>query len=135
MWYNSGPLMEPDREGVNRTSAASQGRLPRVVTRIDLAIAALFCLAGAYHFTQPNQAWRSGVIETTCAAALVVAACWLGWRLASLVHVAVGLGVAALGIRHLVIGSGWRSGTMELVMAAVLLGLVVVIFRHRPAKG
>lgn len=126
--------MDHNRDGVNRPGRARPGRLPRAVTGIDLAIAALFLVAGAYHFPRPDQAWRSGVIEMTCAAALVVASCRLGRRLAVLVHVAVGLGAAALGIRHLLIGSGWRSGAMELLVAVVLLGLAVLIVRHRPGK-
>ena len=126
--------MEPREEGLEEARSGRRRRLPRAVACIDTAAAVLFTMAGIYHFTQPNQAWRSGAIEVTCAAALMVAARVLGPGLAAAVHVAVALGITALGIRHLVMGGGWRSGAMELVMAAVLLGAVVLILRHRPER-
>ena len=101
---------------------------------IDTAIAVIFCGTGIYHFTQPNRAWRSGAIEVACALALLVAAYLLDRTMAIWVHVAVALGIGALGIRHLVLGGGWRSGTMELVMAVVILGVAAVAFRHKPEK-
>ncbi len=101
---------------------------------IDTAIAVIFCGTGIYHFTQPNRAWRSGAIEVACALALLVAAYMLDRTLAILIHVVVALGIGALGIRHLVLGGGWRSGTMELLMAVVILAVAAVAFRHKPAN-
>ena len=136
MWYyNTAPLMEPRQDGLEEARSGRRRRVPRTVACIDTAVAVLFTMAGAYHFTQPNRAWRSGAIEVTCAAALLVAASVLGRRLAMVVHAAVALGITALGIRHLVMGGGWKSGAMELVMAVVLVGAAVVIFRHRPEKA
>lgn len=106
--------------------------MPRAVARTDTGVAVLLCMAGAYHFTQPDQAWRSGAIEVACAVALLAAGWLLGRGVALLVHGAVALGITALGIRHLVMGGGWRSGTMEMVMALVLVVAAVIIFRDRP---
>lgn len=135
MWYNPALLMEPREDGLEEARSGRRRRVPRAVAGTDTAVAVLFTMAGIYHFTQPYQAWRSGAIEVTCAAALLAAAWLLGRGLAVAVHVAVALGITALGIRHLLMGGGWRSGTMELVMAAVLLGAAVLILRHRPVSG
>ncbi len=127
--------MQSYRDGAETPGPGKRSRLPRAAVRADALIALLFTAAGIYHFTQPNRAWRSGAIEVACAAALMIAACLLGRRLAALVHVGVAVGITALGIRHLVMGSGWRSGSMELAMAVVLLGVAVVIIRHQPARS
>ncbi len=131
MWYNAALLMEPREDGMEEARSGRRRLVPPVVACIDTVAAALLTMAGTYHFTQPDQAWRSGAIEVTCAAALMVAAFVLGRGLAVAVHVAVTLGITALGIRHLVMGGGWKSGAMELVMAAALLGATVLILRHR----
>jgi hypothetical protein len=126
--------VESHGDGVQAPGSGKGDRLPRAATRIDTAIAVLFCGTGIYHFTQPNQAWRSGAIEVACALALLVAAHLLSRTMSILLHVAVALGIGALGIRHLVLGGGWRSGTMELLMAVVILGVAAFVFRHKPAK-
>jgi hypothetical protein len=112
--------------GSNRCS-----RIPRVAIIIDTAIAVIFCGTGIYHFTQPNQAWRSGTIEVVCASALMAAACLLGRTKAMLIQVAVALGIGALGIRHLIIGGGWRSGITELFLAVVLVAVTGMTCRHK----
>lgn len=135
MWYNTAPLMEMRQDGLEEARSGRPRRVPRAVACIDTAVAGLFTAAGIYHFTQPDRAWRSGAIEVTCAAALLVAAWLLGRRPAMAVQVLVAAGITALGIRHLVMGGGWKSGSMELVMAVVLVGAAVLIFRHRPEKA
>lgn len=127
--------MEPRNDGVEEVRPGRRGRVPRSVACTDTVVAVLFCAAGAYHFTQPDQAWRSGAIEVTCAAAVLAAAWVLGRGMAMAVHIVVALGITALGVRHLVMGGGWKSGTMELVMAAVLLVAAVLIFRSRREKA
>src|SRR5512137_1987649 len=107
------------------------GHIPRVAILVDTAIAVIFCGTGIYHFTQPNQAWRSGTIEVVCASALMAAACLLGRTKAMLIQVAVALGIGALGIRHLIIGGGWRSGITELLLAVVLVAVTGLTCRHR----
>ena len=118
---------------VTRVSSSSNrcSRIPRVAILIDTAIAVIFCGTGIYHFTQPNQAWRSGTIEVVCASALMAAACLLGRTKVMLIQVAVALGIGALGIRHLVIGGGWRSGITELFLAAVLVAVAGMTCRHK----
>ena len=88
---------------VNTASSSSNrcSRIPRVAILTDTAIAVILCSAGIYHFTQPNQAWRSGTIEVACASALMAAACLLGRTKAMLIQVAVALGIGAPGKRRL----------------------------------
>ncbi len=126
--------METGKDSARQPGSGGRWQHPRAVIWTDMVVAALFCAAGAYHFTQPDQAWRSGAIEVTCAMALLVAAYLLGRWMAVLVHVDVALGITSLGIRHLVLGGGWKSGTMELVMAVVLLGVAAVLCRRRPER-
>ena len=106
-------------------------RIPRAAILIDTAVAVIFCGTGIYHFTQPNQAWRSGTIEVVCASALMAAACLLGRTKAMLTQVAVAMGIGALGIRHLIIGGGWRSGITELFLAVVLVAVTGMTCRHK----
>ena len=113
------------------SSSSRRSRIPRVAILIDTAIAVIFCGTGIYHFTQPNQAWRSGTIEVVCASALMAAACLLGRTKAMLIQVAVALGIGALGIRHLIIGGGWRSGITELFLAVVLVAVTGMTCRHK----
>ena len=113
------------------SSPNRRSRIPRVAVLIDTAIAVIFCGTGIYHFTQPNQAWRSGTIEVVCASALMAAACLLGRTKAMLIQVAVALGIGALGIRHLIIGGGWRSGISELFLAIVLVAVTGMTCRHK----
>ena len=113
------------------SSSNRRRRIPRVAILADAAIAVILCSAGIYHFTQPNQAWRSGTIEVVCAAALMAAACLLDRTKAMLIQVAVALGIGALGIRHLIIGGGWRSGITELFLAIVLVAVTGMTCRHK----
>ena len=113
------------------SSSNRRRRIPRVAILADTAIAVILCGAGIYHFTQPNQAWRSGTIEVVCASALMAAACVLDRTKAMLIQVAVALGIGALGIRHLIIGGGWRSGITELFLAIVLVTVTGITCRHK----
>ena len=106
-------------------------RIPRVAILIDTAIAVIFCGTGLYHFTQPNQAWRSGTIEVVCAALLITAAYLVDRTKAMVIQVGVLVGICALGIRHLTIGGGWRSGITELFLAVLLVAVTGMTCRHR----
>jgi hypothetical protein len=111
-------------------SSNRRSRIPRVAILIDTAIAVIFCGTGIFHFTQPNQAWRSGTIEVVCASALMAAAWLLGRTKAMLIQVAVALGIGALAIRHLTIGGGWRSGVTELLLAVLLVAVTGITYRR-----
>ena len=113
------------------SSSSGRSRILRVAILIDTAIAVIFSGTGIYHFTQPTQAWRSGTIEVVYASALMAAACLLGRTKAILIQVAVAVGIGALGIRHLIIGGGWRSGITELFLAVVLVAVTGMTCRHK----
>jgi hypothetical protein len=117
------------------TTASSRSnrrsRITRVVILIDTAIAVVFCGTGLYHFTQPHQAWRSGTIEVVCAALLMTAAYLVDRTRAMVIQVAVLATICGLGIRHLVIGGGWRSGITELFLAIVLVVVTGITCRHK----
>jgi hypothetical protein len=114
---------------------AQRNRIPRVAVITDTAIAIIFCGTGLYHFTQPNQAWRSGTIEVVCAASLITAAYLVNRTIAMLIQVAVAMGICALSIRHLSHWTGWRSGVTELFLAIVLAAIAVIIYKHKPARS
>jgi len=137
MCYNTDPPMNSHKDQVESSGSNTRHRIPRVAIIIDTAIAIVFCGTGLYHFTQPNQAWRSGTIEVVCAASLIAAAYVVNRTMAMLIQTAVALGICALGIRHLMHWEGWRSGSIELLLAAVLVAVTVITYRHKPgeAKG
>ena len=110
-------------------------RIPRAAVITDTVIAVFLCGVGAYHFTQPHQAWRSGIIEVA-SAALLIAAAYLVDRIKSMIiQVVIAATIGALGIRHLALGGGWRSGCAEVSLAIVLVAVAVTIYRDKPANG
>ena len=123
--------MNIQKDPIESPGFNKRNRIPRVATLIDTAIAILFCGTGLYHFTQPNQAWRSGTIEVACAALLITAAYIVDRTKAMVIQVGVLVGICALGIRHLVIGGGWRSGITELSLAVVLVTVTGMTCRHK----
>jgi hypothetical protein len=126
--------MNIQKDPIESPGFNKRNRIPRVARLIDTAIAVVFCGTGLYHFAQPNQAWRSGIIEVVCAASLITAAYILDRVKAMVIQVAVLVGICALGIRHLVLGGGWRSGVTELFLAIVLVAVTGTVYRHKPAK-
>jgi hypothetical protein len=96
----------------------------------DVVTAFVFCLLSAYHFTQPNAAWRSGAIELSCAIALFAAALWLRGRVSAGLNLITAGGICALAIRHLSHGEGYVSGSIEL-LAALFLSVAAVQFWSR----
>jgi hypothetical protein len=113
------------------SSSSRRSRIPRVAILVDTAIAVVFCGTGLYHFTQPHQAWRSGTIEVVSAALLITSAYLVDRTRAMVIQVAVLATICGLGIRHLIIGGGWRSGITELFLAVVLVAVTGMTCRHK----
>lgn len=103
--------------------------LPRVAKYIDIIIALILLGLSIYHFTQPDQAWRSGVTEIVFSAVLFAAAYLLPNLLAAAANIAGAIATTILGVRHLIHGGGWRSGTVELLFAVILVAIAVIIYR------
>lgn len=105
--------------------------IPRAVRYVNTLIAIVLFGLSAYHLTQPNEAWRSGLTEIVSAILLLIAA----YRVSHVKTLAINLIVAclaiALGIRHLIYGGGWRSGITELFFSTLLITTVYIIFRDR----
>jgi hypothetical protein len=96
-------------------------RIPWPARLIDTAIAIVLSTLSGYHFTQPNQAWRSGIIELSAASLLLVAAHRVDHQKAMIINLVVAVEIFTLGIRHLIHGGGWGSGTTELFFALILV--------------
>lgn len=119
--------MGSQKERTGKRASGRRSRIPRLAVLLDTAIAIYLCGVGAYHFTQPNQAWRSGTTELVCAALLLLAAYRLSRTQAMVIHLIVAVPVFALGIRHLIHGGGWQSGVAELFFALLLVAIAVII--------
>jgi len=116
----------------NRTSSPGKRvHIPRVAKGINTAIAAVLCGLSIYHFTQPNQAWRSGTTELVCAVLLLTAAYLVSHVKAMIINLIVAVPVVSLGIRHLISVTGWRSGLAELFFAVLLVVVVYIVYRDR----
>jgi hypothetical protein len=108
--------------------ATSTARLARY---INTGIAVVLTGLSIYHYTQPNQAWRSGTAEI-CSAAVLIAAAYLFPRMIAMAaNILVAIVACGLGIRHLIHGGGWRSGTVELLFAVLLVVVAVMIYWSR----
>ena len=101
---------------------------------IDTSIAIIFFGLGIYHFTQPNQAWRSDIAEVLSAALLVTAAYFVHWPKAMVINLIVALSSCFFGVRHLIHGGGWGSGITELLLAIVLIAVAGIIYKYGKAK-
>lgn len=101
---------------------------------IDTTFAIIFFCLGLYHFTQPDHAWRSGIAEVTSAALLLLAAYHVSQSKAIIINIIVAVASCSLGVRHLIHGGGWRSGTVELFIAAILISVVYTTYIKRKAQ-
>lgn len=98
---------------------------------MNTAIAIVLCGIGLYHLTQPNEAWRSGIIELVSAMLLLTATYRLSHVKAMVANLAVAVVISALGVRHLIYGGGWVSGIIELLFAVLLVAVAGKIHGHR----
>ena len=118
----------------NQTESSGSGncnRIPPSAIFIDNAVSIVLCGLGIYHFTQPHQAWRSGIIELLCSMLLLTAAYRVSRAKAVVINLIVAVPIFSLGIRHLIHGGGWLSGITELFFAALLITAANIIHRYR----
>ena len=108
-----------------------RSRMPGVVRGINTAIALVLGGLSIYHYTQPDQAWRSGTTELVSALALLTAAYLVSHKIAIVINLIVAIPVVSLGIRHLIHGGGWRSGVAELFFAVLLIAAAYIIYRDK----
>ena len=108
-----------------------QTPIPKVARCINTLIAIVLSALSAYHFTQPNEAWRSGVTEISSALLLLIAGYCVSHMKATVINLIVAVLAMALGIRHLIYGGGWKSGISELLFSALLIIIACIIFRDR----
>lgn len=105
--------------------------VPRAARYINTAIAIILCGLGIYHYTQPNQAWRSGTIELISTALLLAAAYVITGIPAVLIDIVVAVTLSGLGVRHIIIGGGWKSGAVEELFALLLVTAAALIYKNR----
>jgi hypothetical protein len=103
--------------------------MPKIGRYLNTAMAVVLIILGIYHYTQPNAAWRSGTVESISAIMLLVAAYLVSPVAAIVINSCVAIVIAGFGIRHAVIGGGWVSGSIELLFAALLVTVNVIIFK------
>ncbi len=118
----------------NRTDSSVSSkcnRVPPTAMFIDTAVSIVVCGIGVYHFTQPHQAWRSGIIELICSMLLLIAAHRVSRAKAVVINLIVAVPIFSLGIRHLIHGGGWLSGITELLFAALLVTAAKIIHGYR----
>jgi multisubunit Na+/H+ antiporter MnhB subunit len=106
-------------------------RLPKIARCINTAMAVVLFILAMYHYTQPNAAWRSGTVESLCAILLLAAAYLVSPLVTAVINAGVAVVMVGFGIRHAVIGGGWVSGSIELLFAAILITIAVVIYKKR----
>jgi hypothetical protein len=111
--------------------AGKAAHVPRAARFINTAIAIVLCGIGIYHFTQPNEAWRSGTTELVSAMLLFTAAYRVSHVKAMVTNLVVAVVISALGVRHLIYGGGWGSGITELLFAVLLVAAANIIHRDR----
>jgi len=126
--------MKNGKELTKVTKLSKYERIPRSAILIDTIIAVIIFGFGIYHFTQPNQAWRSGITEVVYATLLITAAYLVHWPKTMVINLMAAVLSLGLGVRHLIHGGGWKSGTTELFMAIVLILVAYVIYKHSEIK-
>lgn len=126
--------MKDGKELTEFTKSSRYERVPRSAILIDTIIAIIIFGLGIYHFTQPNQAWRSGITEVVYATLLITAAYLVHWPKTMVINLIAAVLSLGLGVRHLIHGGGWRSGITELFLAIVLILVAYVIYRHKKTK-
>jgi hypothetical protein len=105
--------------------------IPKIVKYLNTAMAVILIILGIYHYTQPDAAWRSGTVESISAIMLLMAAYLVSPVAAIVINSCVAAVMAGFGIRHAAIGGGWVSGSIELLFAAILVTVAVIIYRRR----
>ena len=109
--------------------------IPKAARYINTLIAVALLGFGAYHYTQPNAAWRSGTIESVTALSLLVAAYLAPLKAAIIINCVFAGIILALGIRHIAIGGGWVSGSIEEIFAVLLIISGVIIYKKGKING
>ena len=105
--------------------------VPLLAKGINTAIALVLLGLSIYHFTQPNQAWRSGTTELVCAVSLLTAAYLVPHVIAMVINLVVAVPVVGLGVRHFISTAGWRSGIAELFLAVLLIVVAYIVYKDR----
>ena len=105
--------------------------IPAITRWLYTAMAVALYGLGAYHYTQPFAAWRSGTIETISATMLLVAAFLVPGLVAVVISFIFAAMMITLGVRHIAIGGGWHSGSVELLFAAILVVNAILINKSR----
>ena len=105
------------------------GRIPTRALLIDTIIAVVLFGLSIYHFTQPDQAWRSGMIELFSVILLITAAFFVSCMKSTVIYLIDAPASIVLGIYHLTHGGGWRSGITDLLFAVLLMANAYIIIR------
>lgn len=113
----------------------TKSNIPKTARYLNTAMAVVLLGFGAYHYTQPNAAWRSGTIESITALLLLAAAYAVSPKAAIVINAVLAAVLLALGIRHLAIGGGWVSGSIEMVFTVLLLIAASIIYKKTKLKG
>ena len=122
--------MKSPEKRIGPSSSGKCAHIPRAARRINTAIAIVLCGISIYHFTQPNEAWRSGTTELVSAMLLLTAAYRVSHVKAMVTNLVVAVGISALGVRHLIYGGGWASGITELLISGLLVAAASIIHRR-----
>jgi hypothetical protein len=113
----------------------TKNNIPKNARNLNTVMAAVLILLGAYHYTQPNAAWRSGTIESITSVLLLAAAYAVSPKAAMAINAVLAAVMLALGIRHLAIGGGWLSGSVELVFTGLLIIGASLIFKKTTIRA
>jgi hypothetical protein len=119
---------------INQTESSNSNKynhIPLAARLINSVVSTIICVIGIYHLTQPNQAWRSGTIELSCALLLLAAAYRVSHVKAVVMNLVVSGALCPLGIRHLIHGNGWASGITELVFTVLLVTAASMVYRAK----
>jgi hypothetical protein len=106
-----------------------KSNIPKTARYLNTAMAGILIVLGIYHYTQPNAAWRSGTIESITAVLLLAAAYEVSNKAARVINIVLAGVLLSLGIRHLAIGGGWVSGSIEIVFAALLVFGAAIMYK------
>ena len=123
--------MENPKKRIVPSNSSKFTHVPRAAMFTNTMIAIVLLGLSIYHFTQPNEAWRSGTIELVSAMLLLTAAYRVSHVKAMVTNLVVAIGISALGIRHLIHGGGWGAGITELLFAILLVAAAIIIHKDR----
>jgi hypothetical protein len=124
-------FMKTSKKRIGPSSAGKYAHVPRAVRFINIAIAIVLFGTSVYHFTQPNEAWRSGTAELISAILLLTAAYHVSHVKGMVIDLVIAVVISGLGIRHLIHGGGWVSGITELLFAVLLVTAANMVYRNR----